>query len=138
MNFQENTKRIFTAALVVWMSGIVLVFCCQMPTANAADFETESCPLAKKGHCAKTPADDSQLTVRHEPLAFDCCIFPSKVFDKARKLEIQPQSAEVVETVKIAAPEFSLFKSTFKSPKVYQSFIHNRGSTFLHNCVFRI
>ncbi|MCY7376393.1 MAG: hypothetical protein LH472_10535 [Pyrinomonadaceae bacterium] len=135
MNFRQTSKRIFTAALAVWMSGIVLVVCCQMPTANA---ETDSCPLAKKGDCAKMSEEHSGQFFGNQSPTFDCCTFPAKIFDKARKLEIQPPTAEVVEAVKIAAPKISLFKPIVEKRRVYQSFIRNHGSTHLQNCVFRI
>ena len=138
MKFRQNAKRIFTAALVVWMSGVVLFLCCDMPTANAASEEIESCPLAKKGNCSKTFTSDSDHSFRHTPRTFDCCVFPAKIFDKTRKIEKSPESTAVAEVVKIAAPKFSLVEKTFKSPKFYQSFDLNLGSTHLRNCVFRI
>lgn len=138
MSFQHKTKRILAAALVVWMSGIVVLFCCEMPTANAADVEIESCPLAKKGNCAKTSAKTSEHSFNREPLSFDCCTFPAKIFDKARKLENAPQSPIIAESIEIAAPKFFGKQKTFKFSGFYQSFVRNRGSTYLRNRVFRI
>lgn len=138
MKFRQTTKRIFTAALAVWMSGIVLVICCQMPSVKAADAEMESCPLAKKGDCAKSSQSNSGESFGNESQSFDCCVFPAKVFDKAKKIEIQPQTAEAVEKIEIAAPKEFIVRRTFTSPKIHQSFIRNRGSTYLQNRVFRI
>ena len=98
----------------------------------------ESCPLAKKGDCAKDVQGSSGEFAASESHSFDCCVFPAKVFDKARKIEIQPQTAEAVETVEIATPKSFIVRRTFTSPKVHQSFIRNRGSTYLRNRVFRI
>jgi len=137
MNFRHNAKRIFTAALVFWLSGIVVLFCCDMP-ANAAVAEIESCPLAKKAHCAKTVETDSEHSFEGQPRTFDCCVFPAKIFDKARKLEKSPESMAIAETIEIAAPKFFVVGKIFKSPEFYQSFVRNRGSTHLRNCVFRI
>jgi len=137
MNFRQNSKRIFTAALALWLSGIVVLFCCNMP-AKAANGEIESCPLAKKGHCAKTAETNLKDFFGQQPPTFDCCAFPAKIFDKARKLEKSPESAATAETVEIAAPQFFVVGKTFKSAKVHQSFVSNRGTTHLQNCVFRI
>lgn len=132
------TKRIFTAALAVWLSGIVLVICCQMPSANAAGAEMDSCPLVKKGDCAKSSRENSGESVAGESQTFDCCVFPAKVFDKARKIEVQPPPAIISEAVEIVAPRVFSVRKTFQFSTVYQSFIRNRGGTHLNNCVFRI
>ena len=138
MKSRQMTKRIFTAALAVWMSGIVLVVCCQISLVNAANNEIESCPLAKKDHCAKSAQNNFGESFGNESQSFDCCVFPAKVFDKARKIEVQPPTAEVVKTVEIAAPKSYIVRRTFTFPKINQSFIRNRGSTYLQNRVFRI
>lgn len=135
MKLRRITKRIFTASLAVWLSGIVLILCCNMPTAKA---ETISCPLARKDNCAKSSENDFRESFRNESLTFDCCGFPAKVFDKVRKLEFQPQAAEAVETVRIAAPKISFSKTVVKKDRVYQSFVHDRANAHLRNCVFRI
>ncbi len=101
MKFWKNTKRIFTVALAVWLSGIVLVLCCNVPMAQA---ETIVCPLAKKSNCAKSSEKDLRKSFIAESPILDCCAYSVQIFDKARKIEFQPQTAEVVETVKIAAP----------------------------------
>jgi len=137
MNLQQYTKRFFTAALVFWLSGIVVLFCCDMPT-QAAGAEIESCPLAKKGDCAKTAEANSEHAFGQEPRTFDCCIFPTKIFDKARKLEKSPEAAAIAETIETAAPKFFIVGRFFKSLTFYQSFVRNRGSTHLTNRVFRI
>ena len=136
MELRRNTKRIFTAALAGWLSGIVVLFCCgTMPTKAA---ENESCPLAKKGHCTKTAETNAEHSFEKQLPTFDCCAFPAKIFDKVRKLEKLPESATFEETIEIAAPNFFVVEQTFKSPKFRQSFVRNRGSTYLLNRVFRI
>ncbi len=135
MKFRQITKRTFTAALAIWMSGIVLVFCCNMRITKA---ETISCPLAKKSDCAKSFKKDLRESFIVESPILDCCAYPVQVFDKARKIEFQPQTAEVVETVKIAAPKISFSQTIVKKGRVYQSFVHNRANAHLQNCVFRI
>ena len=137
MSLQQYTKRFFTAALVLWLSGIVVLFCCNMPT-QAAGAEIESCPLAKKGNCAKTAEANSEHSFGQEPRTFDCCIFLAKMFDKTRKIEKLPESSTIAQTIEIAAPKFFIIGKFFKSPTFYQSFVRNRGSTHLTNRVFRI
>ncbi len=137
VSFQHSTKRITTFALAVWMSGIVLFVCCQMPSANAAGAEMENCPLAKKGDCGKTSEEVTGEFFGKESQSLDCCVFPAKVFDKVRKIEVQP-SAIISEAFEVAAPKVFSVSATFQSPKFYQSFVRNRGSTHLNNCVFRI
>lgn len=134
---RQKTKRIITAALIFWLSGVVVLFCCQMP-ANVANDEIESCPLAKKGNCAKTFVKDAREFVGQVPLAFDCCDFPAKIFDKARKLENVPQPLLITKAIEIVAPRFLAFRQNFQALTFHQSFVRNRGSTYLRNLVFRI
>jgi hypothetical protein len=139
MKLQQNTKRIFSAALIFWMSGVIVLFCCgNMPTVKAASEEIESCPLAKKGHCAKTSEENTDYSFNQESNAFDCCAFPARIFDKVRKIEKSPESAMVVEAVEVSTLRFYLTAKTYQTPQFYQSFVRNRGSTYLQNRVFRI
>lgn len=136
---QQNTKRVIAGLLAVWLSGAVFLFCCE--TSKAKTSETESCPLAKINHCHKKSADANDLdfvSITAENQIFDCCRFPARVFDRARKIETIQQAAEVATGVKIAVPKILLVKTDFNSPKIYQSFVRNRGGTFLQNRVFRI
>ena len=136
---QQNTKRIIAGLLTVWLSGVVFLFCCETSKANAS--ETENCPLSKTNHCNKKLTQEivSQLaSIQTENQRFDCCRFPSQVFDKVRKIEPNQQSAEVSSIVKPPTPRFFFAERKFSFPKVYHSMILNRGSTHLKNCVFRI
>ena len=136
---QQNTKRVVAGLLVVWLSGVVFLFCCDTSKAKAS--ESESCPLSKINHCNKKSTEKtvSQLaSLQTVNQTLDCCGFPSQVFDKARKLETNQQPAEVSSIVKIPAPRFFFAEWEFSSPKVYHSLILDRASTHLKNCVFRI
>lgn len=136
---QQNTKRVIAGLLAVWLSGVVFLFCCEATKSKST--VAESCPLAKTNHCHKMPGGKTDLefaALQTENQTFDCCRFPVQVFDKARKIETVQQAAIVSTVVKISAPKLSFIKTDFKFPAVYQSFIRNRGSTFLRNCVFRI
>jgi hypothetical protein len=133
------SQRIISSLLVIWLSGVVLLFCCGNMEARAA--EADSCPLAKTSHCDTQSGDETNLdfaSFQKENLAFDCCAFLPKVFDKARKIEKIPQVANVSTTVEVPAPKFSFVAHDVESPKIYQPVVHNRGSTYLKNCVFRI
>ena len=136
---RENTKKITAGLLAVWLSGAVFLFCCETSKANVS--EIESCPLKKASHCNKTLTDEtiSQFVwLAAENHTIDCCRFPSQVFDKARKLETNQQTASVSEIAKVSSPKFEFFKTEFQSPNFYQSVIRNRGRTFLRICVFKI
>jgi hypothetical protein len=133
------SQRIISSVLVIWLSGIVLLFCCGNMETQAAG--TDSCPLAKTSHCDKQSGGENNLDFarfQKESQAFDCCGFLPKVFDKARKIEKIPQVATAAASAEISAPKFSFVVESIKSPKIYQPLVHNRGSTYLKNCVFRI
>jgi len=138
-SLQQNTKRVVAGLLTVWLSGLVFLFCCEMPKAKAS--EAESCPLKKTSHCNKKSTDKtvSQFaSFDTENETENCCYFPSQVFDKARKLETNQQPAVVAATVKVSPPKFSFLKTNSQSLTAYQSVIRNRGSTYLRNRVLRI
>jgi hypothetical protein len=133
------SQRIMSSMLVIWLSGVALLFCCGNMQARAA--QTDSCPLAKTSHCDKQSGDENNpdsAKFQKESFAFDCCGFLPKVFDKARKIEKIPQLAIVSPSAEVPAPKFSFVVRRVKSPKIYQPVVHNRGSTYLKNCVFRI
>lgn len=135
----EFSQRIISSLLIVWLSGVVLLFCCGNMKARAA--EAESCPLAKAGHCNRQASGEANVDFarfQRESHAFDCCGFLPQLFDKARKIEKNPQALAAATIGKIAAPKFSFVIHSVKSTKVYQPVIRNRGSIYLKNCVFRI
>jgi hypothetical protein len=139
MKLWQNTKRIFSAALVSWMSGVIVLFCCgNMPTANAASMENESCPLAKKSNCSKSSEKTEESFFKQESNAFECCAFPARIFDKVRKVEKSPESPAIVDAIEISQPKFSLIEKIYKSPKSYHSFVGNGSTTYLRNRTLRI
>ena len=136
---QQNTKRVVAGLLAVWLSGVVFLFCCEMPNAQAA--EAESCPLKKTSHCDKKSIDETVSqsdSFETENKTVNCCRVMSQVFDKARKLESNQQSAQTAAVVKVSPPKLSFQKIYSPSLPAYQSVISNRGSTYLRNRVFRI
>lgn len=133
------SQRIISSVLVIWLSGIVLLFCCGNMEARVS--EADSCPLAKTSHCDRQASNENAVdfaSFQKESRAFDCCGFLPKVFDKARKIEKIPQAATAAITAETPAPKFSFVVHSVKSPKIYQPVVHNGGSTYLKNCVFRI
>ncbi len=133
------SQRVISSLLVIWLSGVVLLFCCGNMEARAA--VADSCPLAKAGHCDKQSGNESAVDFarfQKESRTFDCCGFLPNLFDKARKIEKNPQAATLTATAKTPAPKFSFVIHQVKSPKVYRPLVYNRGSTYLKNCVFRI
>ena len=133
---QLRLKQLITASLVIWMSGIVFVFCCEMPNVKAA--QNDSCPLSKIGHCQKAKTTNESASYQLEEKSFDCCAFLAYLFDKTRKpLQNQPL-ALITSSAKLLSPKFHYTIYTVKTAKVYRSVIHNRSGTYLKNCVFRI
>ncbi|HLM03236.1 MAG TPA: hypothetical protein VK400_19440 [Pyrinomonadaceae bacterium] len=138
------SQRIISGALVLWLSGVALLFCCGNMEARAAAAEKDSCPLARTSHCDRQSSasgvnNPDFASFQRENLTPDCCGFLPKVFDRARNIEKIPQAAAPsATTVKISAPKFSAIARAKESPKTYRAVVHNRGSTYLKNCVFRI
>ena len=136
---QRNIKRIISGSLIVWLSGIVFLFCCEMPKAQAST--TESCPLAKKNDCSKqsnveTISDFTLLQTNHQ--SFDCCKFLTLVFDKARKVEKTQKAETAITIVKVFQPLFSAVNHQFPPKKNFHPIVINRENIHLKNCVFRI
>ena len=103
----------------------------------------EFCPLAKaKSHCnksEKSKTDDSAILLEQsDNKKYDCCGFLPAVFDKARKIEKNPQAANVTSKVKVERPQFSGVVNDFEIAAVYHSPNKNREKLFIKNCVFRI
>ena len=123
--------------LALWLSGLVLLFCCGMMEAPAT---AEFCPLAKAGsHCDKAKTQTNSPTFSSESnLRFDCCGFLPAVFDKVRKLEKNQQTAQVPDKLKINLPRFSFAERDFQTAEIYQSPDFNQEKIFIKNCVFRI
>lgn len=133
------TKRIFAGLLAIWLSGVAFLFCCGMPEAQAS--ETESCPLAKKGHCLKSTSDEKALrfeSFQKSKPALDCCEFLPQVFDKVRKTERSQQLAALSVKSEIQPFSFDFIKA---EPGVFDNYRPrplNRSGTYLKNRVFRI
>ena len=140
---QQNPQKIVSSLLVVWLSGFVLLFCCGAMEVQA---KTDFCPLAEaKSHCDKSKEakeaknDDSAVSLRKsENEKFDCCGFLPAIFDKARKVEKNPQTANITGKVKVERPRFSRVANSFEIAEIYHAPLLYNEKTFIKNCVFRI
>ena len=134
---QRKTQKAMSGLLAVWLSGFVLLFCCGMMKSPA---NAEICPLAKtENHCNKAKSESNSPTFSNESdLKFDCCAFLPAVFDKVRKLEKTPQTAQVSDKLKIDLPQFSFAESNFHLAETYHPPLSNQNKIFIKNCVFRI
>lgn len=138
---QKNTvaKRIFAGLLTIWMSGLLFVFCCEMPKAQAST--GENCPLAKKGYCAKTSDKSSSDSVSVSAATsdiLDCCRFLSLFFNKNRTIEQSPSIALLSPRLKIKSAAFFPLKNQFDYLPDYRAPFFKRTNVYLTNCVFRI
>jgi len=133
--------RSLAGFMVVWLSGVVFLFCC--PEMKAAAPEADSCPLMKmsSSHCDKAakqqPAGDTIEGVR--PACFDCCAFLPVVFDKSRKIDVvQKQIAAPVEKVVATKFDFPVTRTASFLAAAFKQRIPDRHGTYLVNGVFRI
>ena len=87
------TKRSIAASMIFSLSGFFLLFCCHLPVMQAANQETESCPLAKaQNSCHKTETDNNFQSFSIDTNSVpDCCTLLPQIFSKARKVELIPQ-----------------------------------------------
>ena len=137
---RQNPQKIISSLLIIWLSGFVFLFCCGTMEVQA---KGEFCPLAKaKSHCdksEKSKTDDSAILLKQsENEKYDCCGFLSAVFDKARKIESNSQTAIITDKVKVERPQFSLIANSFEIAGIYYAPSYSQGKIFIKNCVFRI
>ncbi len=123
--------------MMVWLSGVVFVGCCQ--AANAAP-SMEFCPMAVKSHhCDKAqdePVRDSLS--RRIPACADCCAFLPVMFDKARKIE-PLQQVSVARVVELEPARFKpVAVRTTSVRSTYRARSPDKQATFIINRVFRI
>ncbi len=135
---RAKLQKIMSASLAVWLSGVVLLFCCGTMEAQTA--EMEFCPLAKaEKHCNKTKADDNQTSFSGESgSSFDCCNFLPAIFDKVRKIEKTERVALIADKIKVESPRFLPVKNNFERAENYRKSSFYQEKIFIKNCVFRI
>lgn len=136
--FQQFINKLAAALVIFWLSGLILVFCCENLSATE---QKESCPLAKSSHCAKSSSEkksSSQLSVTKDFQTYGCCLLPN-IFDKARKVESHSQ-ADVDETfaLEIPAAKFSALGTKAVASIPYHPALISKSRTYLKNRVLRI
>jgi hypothetical protein len=133
--FTEYLHTSLTGVLVVWLSGVVFLFCCH-PVAAAPD----TCPMAKMStHCDKAKKQNAASHVI-APAPVDCiqCGFLPVVFDKSRKVDlVQKQAPLAAERIAVRFDPLAFTVPAAKIPAFY-SRLAVRDSIFIKNCVFRI
>jgi hypothetical protein len=136
---QRSIKQTVAGSLIIWLSGVVFLLCCEMPAAQASN--VESCPLAKTQHCSKQSSvevNSNFVLLQTGQPVFDCCNFLSLVFDKARKIEKTQKIVAAQTNAKLFQLVFSVVNRQFPAPKNFHSFVINRENIHIKNCVFRI
>ena len=132
-------QRPIAAIMVAWLSGFLLLFCCDTPSAKAAD---EHCPLSQKSeHCdkgAKTNEDSFSIHGQTKHTDTDCCAYLPIIFDKARKVERTEKTALAPDLVRAHVPKFRPVVISFLAEYAYSPPVLYRDKIFITNCVFRI
>jgi len=137
MKIRSVIHRSFTAFLAVWLSGVVLLFCCGQLNARAS--EGDHCPLAKMaGHCSKAEQQTAApVAVEGSPECFDCAFLPV-LFDKARKLESpQKHFAAPVVAATLVEPPIRV-AAIAPVPSIYETRLADSRRIFIRNRVLRI
>ena len=137
--FKKYSRKGLAGFMSIWLSGIALLFFCQLPArANGVD----SCPLARvsKGHCdhaGSAEKSKSESFSQSTAQAFDCCSFIPAVFDKTRKIDRHPHPAGIGEkTVPLRLKIRPARRSWPKS--VQASNLPAPGRIFIKNHALRI
>ena len=138
-HFRKISHRSLAGFLMIWLSGAVFLFCCEM--AAAERLEEEFCPLSKAhSHCDKNAAvtDSNAFSGRSADFSFDCCAFLPIVFEKTRTIEKVPQAAPITPKLKIERHYLSNLDTPFEISSNYHSTVLPRNDLFLRNCYFRL
>jgi len=135
-HFRKVSHRSLAGFLMVWLSGVVFLFCCEMPTEAA---EGDFCPLSKaESHCDKTADEYTLLAVSERSnSAFDCCGFLPVVFDKTRKLEPKQNSDLVTSDINVVLRHFTIVHNYRDIFVRYCSTLLPQNNLRIKHCVFR-
>lgn len=141
-----STNRLLTFSqtalaglLVVWLSGIVFLVCCERFGVEAS--AAESCPMAAMaGHTSDAEHEEVKrdFAERSEKDCMDCCGFLAAVFDKSRKLERAQKQAAVASvptTINFRVPGDPAGPETIRA--IYTR-LPDKQRTFIKNRVLRI
>jgi hypothetical protein len=145
--FNQIFLKSVSAFFVVWLSGILVLICCNSHiftaiAMNSLDEEAESCLLGEGHDCCKKKAkanDDLAKISEDEGKTVDCCVFkPQKTLSADLSNSKNTKQTTVI-TAKTETPKLSYFiKQTYKTPQIYHSVIRNLGNIYQQNCSFQI
>ncbi len=134
----KAARRGTAATLVLWLSGIALLFCCSPSmTAQAAE---RSCPLARAGstHCQRSKTErPARYIDSGENCSDGCLLFPA-LFDKNRKVENTHFVAGIISSSAATFNVPLILKARQPHPKLQRSRVVDRSYTFIRNCTYRI
>ena len=137
IKFRNRMRTALAGVMAIWLSGIVLLFCCHPAAALPA---MDAYPMAKMSdHCKRTKQHNAEENVLTAPpsVCFQCGFFPV-IFDKSRKVEpankqiaLSPERA----AVSFGTPVFTAVERTATEP-YHPVFTAKR--LFIRHCVIRI
>ncbi len=134
-------QKLLALSLIVFLSGTCCLLCCDLTKVAAAFAGAESCPLSKTHHCPQPVKQEvstaNAFTVSAEQTR-TFCPFISKRGDVVVQNIKGDLKFIAVAAVKIAAPPVLFAGPGFTAERASNSFIRDRGGTYLTNCVFRI
>ena len=133
---QVFSKTVSTT-MVLWLSSVLIFVCCgTMPENISASEMTSECHQMQ--HEA-TPESEAKRVSESGKDKMDCCVFkPHKTLSADLQSSKDLKNIRVAEKASIVDKPVYLVKQNYQPVKVYRSAIHNRGSTYLQNCNFRI
>lgn len=137
-HFRKISHKSLAGFLMIWLSGIVFLFCCEM--AAAQSLESEFCPLSKtQSHCDKA-ADNNLNTLSDQPAGSStgCCAFLPAVFDKTRKIEKAQQPVMADYKLFVNRPRFILANDNREIPANYRATVLSQNNLHIRNCILRI
>jgi len=140
----HTIRRSVAVTLVVWLIGFGCLVGCELNVSAApavivqAD-GAESCPMNAEGHdcCQQATDNGDELSFKRLPFSTNqmaCCPLLDDVADPARKIRIVHARPAAIMSEVFIAPEA-------RAVRIFSGVhlrVPDRGSTFLHVCVFRI
>ncbi|HEV7643044.1 MAG TPA: hypothetical protein VGO50_03805 [Pyrinomonadaceae bacterium] len=135
-----SVQKLLALSLIVFLSGTCCLLCCDLTKVAAAFGTAESCPLSKSHHCprsAKQEVSTAGAFTSSVEQTRTFCPFISKRGDAVQNVKGDLKFT-AVSVVKIAAPPVLFVEPAFTADRASNSFIRDRGGTYLTNCAFRI
>ncbi len=138
-HFRKISHQSLAGFLMIWMSGFIFLFCCEM--AAAGTLEGEFCPLSKaQSHCDKSVSDNDAQVISNQSdgLSPDCCAFLPVFFDKTRKIEKAQQAAPVSSKLIVDRPHFTIVSDNRAISANYRAATLPQNNLHIRNCILRI